>query len=276
LQEGSYVLKHEKVTAETLETASLYALGALSQIEARAFEIHMREECEACKAAYAQFEGVVQELGFSAAEAIPSPYLRDLLVGRLEKEPRNNNRVAALPENRRTIDPVPVFQPRANRTFIPWAIAASLAIFSLISLLAWRQADQEKAGLEKSLATAQSQLDQYRAESGSQSIRLIKLEGQEPAPDAVADIYWDTTANRWIVNANLPPPPPGKVYQLWFVTPDSQVSAGLIKPDQSGHGIALVPLPASIGQVAGAAITLEPEGGSAKPTLPIYALGKVS
>jgi anti-sigma-K factor RskA len=269
-------LKHDKITAETLETAALYALGALSQIEARAFEIHMSEECSACNAAYSQFEGVVQELGYSATEATPSPYLRDILVSRLEKEPRASNRVIAFPDQEKPVDPIQFTRPKPVSTFIPWAIAASLAIFTLVSFFAWRQADQQKSALQQNLTTAENQLNQYRSLVDSQGIRLIKLVGQDPAQTSGGEIYWDTATNRWIVTASLPPAPPGKVYQLWFVTSDSQVSAGLIKPDSSGRGIVIVPVPESVGQVAAAAITLEPEGGSEKPTLPIFALGKVS
>jgi anti-sigma-K factor RskA len=276
LQEGNFSLKHEKITSETLETAALYALGALSHFEARAFEIHMREECSACKAAYSQFEGVVQELGYSAAEATPSPYLRDILVTRLEKEPRRSNRVIPFSEQKNPVDPLLFAQPRPVSTFIPWAIAASLAIFTMVSFFAWRQADRQKSALQKDLASAENQLQQYRSEVASQNIKLIRLEGQDPAPTAGGEIYWDTASKRWVVTASLPPAPPGKVYQLWFVTPNSQVSAGLIKPDSSGRGIVIVAVPDSVGQLAAAAITLEPEGGSEKPTLPIYAVGKIS
>ncbi|HWP45228.1 MAG TPA: anti-sigma factor [Blastocatellia bacterium] len=271
-------MKHDKITAETLETAALYALGALSQIEARAFERHIREECPACGAALSQFDGVVQELGFSAPEAVPSPYLRDVLVSRLERESISPNSVLSLPERQEPSAQVewPRPEPRRSFSFIPWAIAASLAIAALASFFAWRQADQSNTALEQELATAQTQLQQYAELREAEDIKLIKLEGQAPAPNATAEIYWDTASNRWIVTASLPPPPPGKVYQLWFVTPETQVSAGLIKPDQSGQGLALVPVPASIKEVAAAAITLEPEGGSEKPTLPIYAVGKVT
>ena len=39
-------MRHDRATEETRETAALYALGALSQHEARAFEIHLAEGCD--------------------------------------------------------------------------------------------------------------------------------------------------------------------------------------------------------------------------------------
>jgi anti-sigma-K factor RskA len=79
-----------------------------------------------------------------------------------------------------------------------------------------------------------------------------------------------------VVTADLPPAPEGKVYQLWFVTPDAKISAGLINLDKNGHGFTAVQFPPSVTQLAAAAITLEPEGGSEQPTMPIYALGSAS
>ena len=79
-----------------------------------------------------------------------------------------------------------------------------------------------------------------------------------------------------MVTADLPPAPEGKVYQVWFVTPTAKISAGLISPNNTGHGFTVVQFPSNIGMLVAAAITLEPEGGSQQPTMPIYALGKVS
>jgi anti-sigma-K factor RskA len=104
---------------------------------------------------------------------------------------------------------------------------------------------------------------------------MISLAGQEPAPEASAKIYWDVKGKRWVVTADLAPAPQGKVYQLWFVTPAAKISAGLINPNRAGHGFLVVSFPSNIARLAAAAITLEPEGGSQQPTMPIYALGKI-
>lgn len=63
-----------------------------------------------------------------------------------------------------------------------------------------------------------------------------------------------------MVTAELPPALEGKVYQLWFVTADTKISAGLISLDKNGHGFTVVQFPSSVTQLAAAAITLEPEG----------------
>ena len=105
--------------------------------------------------------------------------------------------------------------------------------------------------------------------------RTITLNGQETAPSSKANVFWDIRANQWVVSGELPPAPDGKVYQLWFVTSDAKISAGLLKPKPDGHIFAELPIPKDLNNLAAAAITLEPEGGSSQPTMPIYTLGTI-
>ncbi len=76
-------MKHGMVEEETQECAALYALGALSQHEARAFDDHLAEGCEACEAELKGFEAVVSTLVYDACEATPPPTAREKLLARL-------------------------------------------------------------------------------------------------------------------------------------------------------------------------------------------------
>ena len=277
-------MRHQNVTEEIQETASLYALGALSQHEARAFEFHMDEGCEVCAAELGRFERVLAGLGMGAPQVEPPAYVRDLLAARVADEPR------VVPPSSLPVDQKGV-RPAAARSHLPWLIAASVALIALVSGVEyWRYQEVERrqqmvASARDEAARFQAQLDQQaeklqeleqiREALSSPESRVIYLSGQQPTPPTSATIVWNTRANRWLVTANLPQPPPGKVYQLWFVTPSARVSAGLIQPDSRGRGFAVVQVPAEIGKIAAAAITLEPAGGSPQPTLPIYALGKI-
>ena len=282
--------------------AALYALGALSQHEARAFDLHLNEGCLACYGELEQFDQVVGVLGSAAAAVAPPGYLRELLAVRIEKEatetPRVSASVIAFPEKPSAIRTKPAPAPsRFGRVLLPWAVAAALLIalaYTFTTLRSERQSlqaalDQEKAQSSEALSEniklkehlnketgLSTELAQINSVLSSPQWRIIPLAGQAPAPDAGAKVYWDVQGNRWVVTADLPPPPAGKVYQLWFVTPSAKISAGLISPDKTGHGFAVVQFPSSAAQLAAAAITLEPEGGSQQPTMPIYAVGKVS
>lgn len=65
--------------------AALYALGALSQHEARSFEEHLAEGCGTCGAEFELFEGTVNALAFSAPEAEPPARVRAELLARLNE-----------------------------------------------------------------------------------------------------------------------------------------------------------------------------------------------
>ncbi|MEN3332178.1 MAG: hypothetical protein V7641_1543 [Blastocatellia bacterium] len=292
-------MKHDVATEDGQETAALYALGALSQHEARAFEIHLRQGCDVCQRELNEFTGVVDALSAGASEVAPPTYLRDLLNARIEKEASLHS-TARSPEAQ-----VYHFPERAPKTaplelrstlwtgWLPWAVAACLLIAFAYTFISWRtdhrqlqavanqnaDTQQQIAQLHEQLAYADvraNELEQINLVLGSSQRSVIAMAGLEAAPNASGNIYWDHQKNRWVVTANLPPAPAGKVYQLWMVTPDAKISAGLIAPDPRGHGFVVVDVPPSISQIQAAAITLEPLGGSPQPTMPIYVLGKAS
>jgi anti-sigma-K factor RskA len=318
-------LKHNCVTKEGQEMAALYALGALSQHEARAFDVHLREGCPACGLELKQFDEVVSLIGESVEPAAAPSYVRELLTLRIQREvldapaPAASARGASVipfPEPS-VVSQIPVRvgtvveQPRERTverpreltrertpqwTWLPWAVAAAFLVAFLFSFVAWRTSrsalqgdlDQsrawasavsgENAELKEKLrkeSAASTELAQINSVLGSPGWRTFQLQGQDPAPSSSATVYWDVQGSRWVVTAELPPAPEGKVYQLWFVTPDAKISAGLIRPDLNGHGFASFQVPQDMGSLAAAAITLEPEGGSEQPTMPIYIMGTV-
>jgi anti-sigma factor ChrR (cupin superfamily) len=76
-------MKHRAATEQTRETAALYALGALSQHEARAFEEHLEQGCEICRAEVESFEMTTEALALAAPDEEPPLRLRDELLSRI-------------------------------------------------------------------------------------------------------------------------------------------------------------------------------------------------
>jgi len=289
-------LKHDTITDEAQEAAALYALGALCQQDARAFELHLEDGCLVCQREKQSFDRVVAGIGSGAGAVDPPAHLRQALSERISRErqrPRPvtaSARVAPLPE-RPIRKPV---QPARASVALPWAIAAFLAIAFAGSFLWWQSRhDQLVAESRNQIQAALEQAEKMRAERdqkdermkeqlainqvlSSPGSKMIDLSGESVAPSASGRIYWDVKTGQWIVTAQLPVAPAGKTYQLWFVTADAKISAGLIKPDESGHGFAQMKYPPNVSSLIAAAITLEPEGGSAQPTMPIYAIGKTT
>ncbi len=62
------------------DIAAMYALGALSQHEARYFEEHLTEGCDACLAELKAFELTVGALGYSTPEEQPPARVRAVLT----------------------------------------------------------------------------------------------------------------------------------------------------------------------------------------------------
>ena len=79
-------MKHSVVDEQMREQLALYALGALSQQEARVVEHHLAEGCEVCASELRQFEVVVHGLGFSAPPATPPEGVREKLISGLAEE----------------------------------------------------------------------------------------------------------------------------------------------------------------------------------------------
>jgi hypothetical protein len=101
----------------------------------------------------------------------------------------------------------------------------------------------------------------------------IDLQGQPPAPDARARALWSRSRGLVFTAANLPPAPAGKTYQVWVVTAQAPISAGLLIPDSSGVGTQYYTTPADIAPPVAVAVTLEPAGGVAAPTGERYLVG---
>lgn len=74
---------------EMAERASLYALGALSLWEARAFEEHIAEGCERCAAELQSFEETVGSLAFAAPEVEAPAGAREKLQALVAAEQRS-------------------------------------------------------------------------------------------------------------------------------------------------------------------------------------------
>lgn len=78
----------QKTTEQMQEMAALYALGALTQHEARAMEDYLAESRNGLAQELAAFEFVAANLALAATEQAPPPDLRQNLLASIAKEPR--------------------------------------------------------------------------------------------------------------------------------------------------------------------------------------------
>lgn len=290
-------MKHDLITEEGQQKAALYALGALCQHEARSFENHLGDGCAICQSEVAEFEKVAGLIGTASSNVEPPAYLRDMLVERISREAqpskeKTERRADVIPFPDKSIQSRPAVARRSLvRNGLPWAIAATLLIAFAFSFFLWQkdrqslqaaterveafEAFSEKTQQELAEASkVKQEMDEINSAIASPDSRFIAMKGGEVAPSSSARIFWDVQNKRWVVTGELPPAPAGKAYQLWFVTADAKISAGVMKADPKGRVFAVVDVPAEIApSIKAAAFTLEPETGSPQPTSEVYAVG---
>jgi len=181
---------------------------------------------------------------------------------------------------------------RTVSSYVPWlAAAASLVLAAGLTIYAG-QLRSRIAALETELrdaneradATERQMADAQRAATGAHAavsvltapdVARVDLAGQKPAPKASARAFWSRTRGMVFTASNLPPLPAGRTYQVWVVTAQAPISAGLLTPDATGNASDTFNTPPDVPQPVMIAVTIEPAGGVPAPTGDMYLVGKV-
>jgi anti-sigma-K factor RskA len=248
---------HEELKA----TAAGYVLGSLDPEERRAFESHLAG-CAECSAEVASLWPVVGALATVVPQVTPRAEVRDRILSAAVVEAEAGS--TPFPESRvRTLHDR---RPPAALVWLPLAAAIVIAVAAAVYVVR----------LQRQLGDLQARFDQAQATTAvlaAPDLARIDLQGQPVAPDARARALWSRSRGLVFTAANLPPAPPGKSYQVWVVTAQAPISAGLLTPDSSGVGTQYYLTPADIAPPVAVAVTLEPAGGVAAPTGERYLVG---
>jgi anti-sigma-K factor RskA len=254
-----------------LEQAALYALGALEDAERADFEAHV-SGCAECAAEVRGLSPVAAVLPLTVPQFDPPPRLRDRV---LDAAGRRQARSA----------------PRSSFVLAPWLAAAASLVFAAglgmysLSLRArvsglegqLREAmvridasEQQTAVARRLVATLQAPIDVLTAPD----LKRFDLRGEPAAPQASARAFWSRSRGLVFAGSQLPPLPPGRIYQLWVLTAQpAPLSAGLLSPDQAGSITTTFNTPPTIPEPVAVAVTLEPAGGVPAPTGAMYLRG---
>lgn len=140
------------------------------------------------------------------------------------------------------------------------------------------QDEQAVAALTQKDADSQKQLAELKQRNLLSEVKIATLKAQVAKfHQANAVVVWDTDQRNGVLQLDrLPPPAPGKDYQLWVIDPSKSlpVSAGVLSVPSVGL-IRTSFHPAQPVQSAAAfAISVEKSGGSMKPEGQIIFLGK--
>ena len=239
---------HEELKAN----AAGYVLGSLDPEDRRAFESHLAG-CAECSAEVASLWPVVGALATAVPQVTPRAELRDRILSKAAGGARADAHV----HDRKS---------PAALTWLPLAAAIVIAVGAGIYV----------ARLQRQIGELQARFDQAQATTevlAAPDLARIDLQGQPVAPDARARALWSRSRGLVFTAANLPPAPEGKAYQVWVVTAQAPISAGLLTPDSSGIGSQYYMTPADIAPPVAVAVTLEPAGGVPAPTGERYLVG---
>lgn len=219
----------------------LYALEALSEGETAAMERHLAA-CAGCRTTLKEYREVLGGLGESLVEPDWAGHssLREEFRQRLAA---NSSETAP-----KTGSPPPSRTPRIKAR-LAWVAVLLLAVGG------WAAAYHNATQLAETKAI-------IRVISKAPRLALV---GQH-APDSQVDLYLHQgQAVVWV--RRLPQLPRGHIYEGWWVIDGQVVPAGTF-----GTGPTLLSMPS---HAVGFAITIEPDGGTKKPTTPILASTRI-
>lgn len=245
------------------EDLTLYALGSLQGDAVGVVERHL-EECAACRQELARLESDVALLALATAGPSPPQRARQRLLKAIGREPRSLRTVLTR---------------RRWWTLAPLFASLVLAVFGI---LLWRENVRQRDRIEALRADAASNQATFEeakhllallTDPSAMHVTLVAAEAK-PQPAGKA-IYMPGNGALVFMASNLAPLAPAKTYELWLMPMHGAkpVPAATFKPDPHGNAMVMMP-PMTAGIEARTfAVTIEPEGGSATPTMPMVLVG---
>lgn len=241
----------------------LYSLRELPDSEAAEVRRHL-DDCPQCRRELGEIGSDMALLALSTVASTPPQRSRERLLNAIKAEPRRARSYV---------------MRRPWWSFVPSFVAVLLAAFGL---MLWR----ENASLRHKLEASQQQSDQRQADLERSNLVLDTLTSPEsshfalvatkslPVPAGRAS-YMRKTGTLVFTAQHLEPLPPQKTYQLWLIPANGSapMPCGTFKPDAGGN--ASIVMPSVDKNVAPKmfAVTIEPDGGSRAPTMPIVMAG---
>jgi len=236
--------------------AGVYALDGIDDDAERSrFEHHLRR-CQQCADEVREMSATATRLGFAATQA-PPPQMRE--------------RVLAAAARTRQLPPVidharPAAEPRQRRAHgrsrqarplprLAWGVVAAsvVVIVVLATVLVRVQSDLNKSRAQQIAITRVIEAPDARAVT------------QRTSLGGTATVVYSHSRHALILtSAHLPPPPGGKVYELWLLGPPRVRAAGLLPATALGHTSPVIVKGFVPGDQLG--MTVEPAGGTNRPT----------
>lgn len=208
------------------DQAAAYVAGALPDAERQVFEDQLRGNDE-LRRYTAELREVTERFAELLPPVTPSPSIKEAVMREIAPKAHHSN-------------------------WVPWAIAAALAIFAGLTMLEHDSLRQQNTTLQANVDLAQLELSMLRATEGGPQ-------------GASAMIAWDNSAQSGMIKVtNLPAPVQGKDYQLWVICPAQQtpIAAGILRVRADGVAEIQFRPTKQVTRAENFAVSLEREGGA--------------
>jgi anti-sigma-K factor RskA len=250
-------MNHERF--EDLKDA--YVLGALPEEERLSLEEYLAAHPER-QAELDELGAVAGLLAFSPHQQEPSPELRSRVMEVVEAE-AEPQRVRGRSTFARVGDFLSVR-----------SLALGAAALLVIGLLSWNVLLQGQVeDLQGQVQDAQGQVQDLQAKvEQDQQSRTIALEGSWADQGANAEVATIHNNQVILVARDMPSVPEDRTCQIWVISDDVPKPSGLFRPEGN---MTVAPVTNSISNADVIAVTVEPAGGSKKPTSDPVLLAKL-
>ncbi|MEV0962379.1 anti-sigma factor [Streptomyces sp. NPDC049910] len=237
-----------RVHEELHSLTGAYALDALPRAEHGAVEAHLAH-CAPCRDEVAGFSATAGRL--AAAVSTPAPRgMRESVLHGIDSVRQMPPRMSA------TDQPVTSILSAMRRSGTLLVAASLVATVTLAGVAAWQHRQSTES--QRQAQQAARQLEDLTSVMSAPDARTVQGRTTNGATTAV--VTSRQLGKAVFVGTDLPRPAPGKTYQLWYEDQGTMHPAGLLEHDGA------VAIEGNLGTATAIGLTIEPDGGSPRPT----------
>lgn len=271
----------------------LFAMQLLSPQDSEQVAAHL-EHCPECRGELAEVQGDLAVYAHSVDPQAPSAEARERLLRQVALEKKA---ISPAPAPEAEMEPELPVRGFGNRSsLIEDDIPKRSFLGRVFPWVGWALA----AGLAVTSGSLYLQRETLRGSTDEQNTQIAQLSTEAETAQQIMDAMTDRTAQRvTLTMAQTPPVPqgrvtyiadkgsllfqandmaplqPAKVYELWLIPASGgdPMPAGVFHPDEHGNAsVIMPPIPKGI-EAKAFGVTIENEGGSQTPTMPIIMVG---
>jgi anti-sigma-K factor RskA len=222
-----------------LESLPAYVLGSLEEEEAQSLAEHVAG-CYLCRSELDSLQRVADQLSLAVPEATPSPGLKPRLMTRIQTLNRQQ--------------PSPAGIRSFPKRLLPVTALAGLSLILVLAfsnLLLWQR------------------MNNLEVLTGPLGMRAITLQNTDSAPSASGFVVISADGEDGVLVVDeLPTLDESREYQVWLMRAGDarSTSGGVFNVDESGYRGLRIESPESLLSYSSVLVTIEPAGGSTKPT----------